>query len=73
MILRNSIDRYLEVSAFVPDLTLMQTFAELMHSETVSFQERYGFNAKTFTSWQREIATTLYQKSRTLDLLRDSH
>ena len=73
MILRNSIDRYLEVSAFVPALTLMQTYAELMYSETVSFQERYGFNAKTFTSWQREIAMTLYQKSRTLDLNRDSH
>lgn len=67
-ILREAIDQYLDDSVFVAGMTLMQTYAHLMYAETVSFQERYGFNAKEFVSWQREIAASRYGKSRTLEL-----
>jgi hypothetical protein len=67
-ILRDAIDQYLADSAFVRAMTLMQTYAQLMYSETVSFQERYDFDPKAFVSWQREVAATQYGKARILEL-----
>jgi hypothetical protein len=66
-ILRDAIDQYLADSAFLPAMTLMQTYAQLMHSETVSFQERYEFIPKRFVAWQREVAKSRYGKSRVLE------
>lgn len=68
-ILRAAVDHYLDQSAFIPAMTLMQTYAQLMYSETVSFQERYGFVAKEFVSWQRHVAASRYGKSRVLGLV----
>lgn len=67
-ILRDAIDQYLANSAFIPAMTLMQTYAQFMYSETVSFQERYGFDAREFVSWQRDVAASQYGKSRILEL-----
>jgi hypothetical protein len=35
---------------------LMQTYAELMSAETVSFQERYQFDGRAFAAWQLEVS-----------------
>lgn len=70
-ILRDAIEQYLANSAFVPAMTLMQTYAQLMYSETGSFQERYGFVPKEFVSWQCDVADSLYGMSRQLDLSGD--
>jgi hypothetical protein len=67
-ILRDAIQRYLDQSAFVPALTLMQTYAELMSAETKSFQERNGFNTKDFVAWQRKVAESQHGKSRDVEL-----
>ncbi len=66
-ILRDAIDAYLADSSFIPAMTLMQTYAQLMYSETVSFQERYKFNPKEFVAWQRDVAETQYGKTRVLE------
>lgn len=42
-IYRTAIQAYLSASRFIEACTLMQTYGELMHAETVSFQEREGF------------------------------
>ena len=42
-IYRAAIQAYLSASRFVEACTLMQTYGELMHAETISFQEREGF------------------------------
>lgn len=67
-VFRDAIDQYLARSAFIPAMTLMQTYAELMHSETVSFQERYDFIPKRFVEWQREVSASQYGKSCVLVL-----
>ena len=67
-ILFGAIGQYLDRSAFLPAMTLMQAYAELMYRETVSFQERNNFNAKEFVAWQRNVAAAQYGKSRTLEL-----
>lgn len=66
-ILSDAIQRYLQQSAFVPALTLMQTYTELMSNETISFRERYAFNEIAFVAWQREVAESKYGKSRHLE------
>ncbi len=66
VILRAAIEQYLDESAFVKAMTLMQKYGEHMHSETVSFQERYGFVAKEFVEWQRKVATSEYGTAREL-------
>lgn len=67
-VMRGAIEEYLGASAFVPAMTLMQTYGELMGGETVSFQERYDFDKKEFRAWQREVAEVRYGKSRVLTL-----
>jgi hypothetical protein len=67
-LLREAIDHYLDSANFIAGMTLMQTYAELMYSETKSFQERNGFDVETFIFWQRDVAATRYGKSRTLVL-----
>ena len=68
LLMRTIIDEYLSNGAFIPALTLMQKYAELMSAETVSFQERYQFDRKRFVAWQHDIAINQYGKSRVLDL-----
>ena len=68
VILRAAIEQYLDESAFVKAMTLMQKYGEHMHSETVSFQERYGFVAKEFVEWQRKVAASEYGTARELQL-----
>ena len=58
-LLLSAINEYLSQSRFVPAATLMQTYAALISSETVSFQERYSFEPKAFTAWQIEVSSKL--------------
>ncbi len=53
------IQAYIEASHYVEASTLMQTYAELMYRETVSFQERNNFDKLTFLAWQKEISGQL--------------
>ena len=41
----------------------MQTYAELMFRETISFQERYNFDEEEFLSWQCTVAEIQYGKA----------
>lgn len=66
VVLRDAIDHYLGEAAFIPAMTLMQTYCQLMYAETVSFRERYRFNVEEFVEWQRSVAETQYGKSRTI-------
>jgi hypothetical protein len=50
-----AIETHLSRREFLRAVTLMQTYAELMTRETVSFQERYGFNSRTFLERQRHL------------------
>lgn len=54
-----AINEYLSQSRFIQAATLMQTYAELMCCETISFQERYGFEPKAFAAWQVEVSSKL--------------
>ena len=63
-----AIQEYLNASAFVPAMTLMQTYQELMRRETISFQERYGFEVEKFREWQQDVAANQYGRSRVLIL-----
>ena len=56
-VLLNAINGYLAQSQFLRASTLMQTYAELMSAETVSFQERYEFNLEKFIAWQIEVSS----------------
>jgi tetratricopeptide (TPR) repeat protein len=67
-ILEDAINQYLDLSGFIPAMTLMQTYAELMYRETVSFRERNRFDVRDYLRWQREVAATRYGKSRSLVL-----
>lgn len=49
---RAAIQTYLNASRYVEACTLMQTYAELMHAETVAFQERQGFVKADFVATQ---------------------
>ncbi len=65
-ILRAAIDRYLERSALVRAMTLMQTYAQLMYLETKPFQERNGFRAEAYVTWQRDVAASRHGHAREL-------
>ncbi len=56
-VLLNAIHSYLAQSQFLKASTLMQTYAELMSAETVSFRERYGFIPDAFIAWQIETSS----------------
>lgn len=58
-ILHAAINEYIARGDFVSASTLMQTYAELISSETVSFQERYGFDRSSFIARQIEISCML--------------
>jgi hypothetical protein len=53
--METAIEQYLEQRRSLRAVTLMQTYAELMVRETTSFQERYGFNSRSFLNRQRDI------------------
>ncbi|MFZ6757875.1 hypothetical protein ACO0K9_11760 [Undibacterium sp. Ji50W] len=67
-LLLSAIHEYLTQSRFTQAVTLMQTYAELMSSETVSFQERYSFEAKTFFAWQIDVSSRLPHGPRHVQL-----
>lgn len=58
-LLQEAIEEYLDRSNFERALTLMQTYAEFMSSETTAFQERYGFNRDGFIKRQIEVSAKL--------------
>ncbi|WFR77965.1 hypothetical protein P9875_19890 [Janthinobacterium rivuli] len=63
-VLMTAIATYLAQDNHVGASTLMQTYAELMSAETVSFQERYGFDATAFIGRQIAVSAMLPQGSR---------
>ncbi|PKB21025.1 tetratricopeptide repeat protein [Janthinobacterium sp. 64] len=63
-VLRAAIDTYLEQGKHVAASTLMQTYAELMSAETVSFQERYAFEPAAYIARQIAVSAQLPQGSR---------
>lgn len=58
-LLREAIDGYLAQTDFVRASTLLQTYSELMYSETTAFQERYGFEPEAFIEWQIDVSKNL--------------
>ena len=58
-LLADAIDIYLEQGKLRSASTLMQTYAELMSAETVSFQERYGIDQAAFIAHQIAVGTQL--------------
>lgn len=63
-LLAAAIDIYLEQGKLRSASTLMQTYAELMSAETVSFQERYGFDQAAFIARQIAVGTQLAEGGR---------
>jgi tetratricopeptide (TPR) repeat protein len=63
-VLLAAIDTYMEQGKHVSASTLMQTYAELMSAETVSFQERYAFAPAAFIARQIAVSAQLPQGSR---------
>ena len=63
-VLLAAIATYLEQGNHVCASTLMQTYAELMSAETVSFQERYAFDPAAFIARQIAISAGLPHGSR---------
>lgn len=68
-VLLAAIDTYLAQGKHVYAATLMQTYAELMSAETVSFQERYAFEPAAFIARQIAVSAMLPQGSRDPALL----
>ena len=58
-VLLAAIATYLEQGKHVAASTLMQTYAELMSAETVSFQERHAFDATAFIGRQIAVSAKL--------------
>jgi tetratricopeptide (TPR) repeat protein len=58
-LLREAIGEYLAQADFVRASTLLQTYSELMSSETTAFQERYGFEPEAFVEWQIDVSKKL--------------
>ena len=52
LVMREAIDTYVAERQYLSAVTLMQTYAELMFRETISFQERYGFEWQAFRQQQ---------------------
>lgn len=63
-VLLAAIDTYLEQGKHLSASTLMQTYAELMSAETVSFQERYEFDQTAFIARQIAVSAKLPNGSR---------
>ncbi|MEG0882542.1 MAG: hypothetical protein RSH52_14905 [Janthinobacterium sp.] len=63
-VLLAAIDTYLAQGKHVCAATLMQTYAELMSAETVSFQERHAFEPAAFIARQLAVSAMLPQGSR---------
>ena len=63
-VLLAAIATYLEQGKHVAASTLMQTYAELMSAETVSFQERYAFDPAAYIARQIAVSAMLPQGSR---------
>ncbi len=63
-VLHAAIESYLEQGNHVCAAALMQTYAELMSAETVSFQERYGFEPAAFIARQIAVSARLPHGSR---------
>ena len=63
-VLLAAIATYLEQGNHVCASTLMQTYAELMSAETVSFQERYAFDPAAFIARQIAVSAMLPHGSR---------
>ena len=63
-VLLAAIDTYVEQGNYLSASTLMQTYAELMSAETVSFQERYAFAPAAFLARQIAVSAQLPQGSR---------
>lgn len=63
-VLLAAIDTYVEQGKHVSASTLMQTYAELMSAETVSFQERYEFDQTAFIARQIAVSAQLPNGSR---------
>ncbi|AYM77291.1 hypothetical protein D9M09_16925 [Janthinobacterium agaricidamnosum] len=63
-VLLAAIDTYLEQGKHLSASTLMQTYAELMSAETVSFQERYAFEPAAFIARQIAVSAQLPNGSR---------
>jgi len=63
-VLLAAIDTYLEQGNYRCASTLMQTYAELMSAETVSFQERHAFDPAAFIARQLAVSAALPQGSR---------
>jgi len=59
IILRNAIDQYVMQGKKMEAILLMQTYGELMFRETISFQERYGYNISEHLSRQRTMTKNL--------------
>ena len=58
-LMREAIDEYLAMARYERAITLMQTYAEFMYSETTAFQERYGYDRDKFMAWQIEVSSKL--------------
>ncbi|MDX8121402.1 tetratricopeptide repeat protein [Janthinobacterium sp. GMG2] len=63
-VLLAAIDDYLAQGDPIRASTLMQTYAELMSAETVSFQERYAFDPAAFIARQIAVSAMLPHGSR---------
>jgi tetratricopeptide (TPR) repeat protein len=55
LVMREAIDAYVADRQHLRAVTLMQTYAELMFRETISFQERYGFDWQAFRQQQHRV------------------
>lgn len=63
-VLLGAIATYAEQGNHVRAATLMQTYAELMSAETISFQQRYGFEPAAFIARQIAVSARLPHGSR---------
>ena len=63
-LLATAIDTYLEQGKLRCASTLMQTYAELMSAETVSFQQRYDFDPAAFIARQIAVSAQLAEGGR---------
>lgn len=63
-LLAAAIDTYLEQGKLRCASTLMQTYAELMSAETVSFQQRYDFDPAAFIARQIAVSAQLAEGGR---------
>jgi Tetratricopeptide repeat len=63
-ILLAAIDKYILQSEFVSACTLMQSYLELISHETVSFQQRYGFDEAAFIAKQVQVSYLLAEGGR---------